>query len=179
LSLVEQLHSAHKERMARLSPPPRDDEAIKQLNREISKLHEELRQARFVMAEQKRYIAKLAGVAASTMPKLEEIFSSVCKYYDVSADEMRGNGRTYPLYQYRQIYYYLAREYSHSLTQTGLHIRKDHTSVLHGSRKIKEMMETDIILCGDINELRQKIGKKVYERQQALERLIDFKVGES
>jgi chromosomal replication initiation ATPase DnaA len=176
MSLVEQLHAAHKERMARLSPPSRDEETIKRLKKDIDKLNEELRRARFVMAEQKKYIAKLAGVAASTMPKLEEVLSTVCKYYAVSADEMRGNGRTYPLFQYRQIYYFLCREYGHSLTQTGIHIRKDHTSVLHGSRKIKEMMETDVILSGDINEIRQKIGKKVYDRQQALEKLIDFGV---
>lgn len=163
--------------MARLSPPSRDEEAIKQLKKDINRLNEELRRARFVMAEQKKYIAKLAGVAASTMPKLEEIFSSVCKYYDVSADAMRGNGRTYPLYHYRQVYYYLCREYSHSLTQTGLYIRKDHTSVLHGSRKIEEELKTDQQLEIDLKEIRQKIGKRVFERQQALEKMIDFKVG--
>ncbi|WP_316176175.1 helix-turn-helix domain-containing protein [Bradyrhizobium sp. SZCCHNRI1073] len=175
MSLVEQLHAAHKERMARLSPPPRDDEAIKQLQKDINRLNEELRRARFVMDEQKKYIAKLAGVAASTTPKLEEIFSTVCKYYDVSADAMRGNGRTYPLYHYRQVYYYLAREYSHSLTQTGLYIRKDHTSVLHGTRKIEEMLKTDLQLEIDLKEIRQKIGKRVFDRQQALEKLIDLK----
>jgi chromosomal replication initiation ATPase DnaA len=176
LSLVEQLHAAHKERMARLSPPPRDDETIEALRREVARLNQELHRARFIVAEQKKYITKLAGVAANTMPKLEEIFSSVCKYYDVSADAMRGNGRTYPLYYYRQIYYFLCRGYSHSLTQTGLYIRKDHTSVLHGSRKIEEMLKTDLQLEIDLKEIRQRIGKRVYERQQALEKLIDFKV---
>jgi chromosomal replication initiation ATPase DnaA len=173
MSLVEQLHAAHKERLARLSPPPRDDAAIKELRREIAKLNQELQRERFIVAEQKKYITKLAGVAATSTPKLEEIFSSICKYYDVPPEEMRGNGRTFPLYQYRQIYYFLCREYSHSLTQTGLYIRKDHTSVLHGSRKIENMLKTDLDLAVDLKEIRQKIGARVYQRQKALEHYMN------
>jgi chromosomal replication initiation ATPase DnaA len=180
MSLVDQLHAAHKERMARLSPPARGEEAFKQLTEEIARLKNQNRELnmalareRFIVAEQKKYIGKLAGVASTATPKLEEILSSVCKYYGVSPEEMRGQGRARPLAHIRQVYYYLCREHSHSLTQTGLYVRKDHSSVLHGARKIKADLQTDLQLETDIRELQQKIGAKVYERQKALEKYME------
>lgn len=172
MSLVAEMHAAHKARLARMSPKVKDDgEAIAQLKQEITTLNDELKQQRAIVAKQNAYIERLAGVAADTNPKLEEIFSSVCKFYNVSSTDMRSPTKALGLPFRRQIFYFLGREYGHSLHEIGRHIKKDHSCVLYGSAKIKSLLEADCGLRMDVETLRHKIAARVFERRRTLEKL--------
>lgn len=175
MSLVADFHAAHKARLARMSANAiqsvKDDAtdlAIAQLRQEITFLNNELKRQRGIVAEQNAYIEKLAGVAADTNPKLEEVLSSCCKYYSVSPNDMRSPTKALGIPFRRQVFYFLAREYGHSLHQIGRHIKKDHSCVLYGARKIQALLEDDEQLRDDIDLLRHKIAARVFERRRAL-----------
>lgn len=180
MSLVEQLHAAHKARLAKISSSAVDGPQVTQLKRalsdsqdRISELNEELRRQRQIIAAQKAYIEKLAGVASTAQPKLEEILNAVCKRWGLSREVMRSQSREAGVTQYRQIYYFLGREYEHAYTAIGFYVCKDHTSAIHGERKIRARLESDTQLRFDIEELKKKIAVKVYERQQSLQKYLE------
>jgi chromosomal replication initiation ATPase DnaA len=182
MSLVEQMHAAHKARLVRMNGSKPDQPVIKDngadllaahLRREIACLREEVKRQAGVIADQQSYIERLAGVAADTNPKLDEIFNCCCKYYDVSPADMRSPSKALGLPFRRQTFYFLGREYGHSLHQIGRHIHKDHSSVVYGARKISELLQDDVQLRGDIDILRQKILARAYERRRALEELVE------
>jgi chromosomal replication initiation ATPase DnaA len=170
MSLVEQMHAAHKQDQPVISV---DDRLVSYLRQEITSLREEVRRQAGIIADQEVYIEKLAGVAADTTPKLDEVFNCCCKFYGVSPNDMRSPTKALGLPYRRQIFYFLAREYGHSLHQIGRHIHKDHSSVLYGSAKIRGLVGTDEQLSGEIEALRLKIAARTFERRRVLDELME------
>jgi chromosomal replication initiation ATPase DnaA len=177
VSIIEEMHAAHKARLVRMSgvrpvtEDPNERKVIDLTNR-VSELENALQRQDSLIVEQRAYIQKLAGVAADTNPKLEEVFTTCCKFYGVSPADMRGPSKAIGLPFRRQIFYFLAREYGHSLHQIGRHIHKDHSSVVYGAQKIKVMVETDKSLQFDIDVLRERIAARTFERRHALEKIL-------
>jgi len=90
---------------------------------------------------------------------IENIMSTVAKYYGIPHKDLRSPRRSRMLARPRQVAMALARELTeHSLPDIGQHFEKDHTTVLHADRKIKELRETDIRIREDYENLLRQLS---------------------
>lgn len=87
--------------------------------------------------------------------RLEHIIKVVAKFYNVTMTDMRSRRRLAVLSRPRQVAMYLCRQLTiRSLPEIGRHLGgKDHTTVLHGVRKIETLMLSDPAFCQEVAEL--------------------------
>lgn len=179
MSELASQHAAHRERLMRLGAlaRPAEDQNVKlieDLNKRIKELETLVKRQDSMITAQGAYIEKLAGVAADSNPKIDEIFHCCCKYFGVSPADMRSPSKALGLPFRRQIFYFLGREYGYSLHQIGRHIHKDHSCVVYGSQKISTLLKTDDGLRNDITLLKEKIAARAFERRYALEEILNI-----
>jgi len=89
------------------------------------------------------------------------VIQTVCDYYDVTKNDLFSERRTGILNIPRQITYYLLKEHTPwSLPRIGRLLGgRDHTTVLHGKRKIASMIaEGDEDIIREIAEMRATMG---------------------
>jgi chromosomal replication initiator protein len=90
---------------------------------------------------------------------IDNIMSTVSKYYNIPIKELRSQRRSRSLARPRQIAMALARELtSHSLPEIGSAFEKDHTTVLHADRKVRELRQTDIRIREDYDNLVRQLS---------------------
>jgi chromosomal replication initiator protein len=93
---------------------------------------------------------------------IKQIINAVCEYFGLSPEEIKSTKRVKNIILPRQIVMYLSRE----LTDTSLNSiasefgGKDHTTVLHACKKIKELMEKDKNLKNIIENIKEKINEQ-------------------
>jgi hypothetical protein len=86
--------------------------------------------------------------------QVADILDVVCSRYGVRPEEIKSPRRKAELKTPRQIAMYLSdRLAQRSLTQIGAALLRDHTTVLHGVRKIEAMLEEDAALRATVGEL--------------------------
>lgn len=87
----------------------------------------------------------MAQRKARTAPTLRALAQVVTKYFNVKLADLRGASRRKALVNARDIVVYLARQTTtHSLEQIGNYLGgRDHTTILHGYRKLEKMVKTD------------------------------------
>jgi hypothetical protein len=119
---------------------------IKALNVEIEALSE-------------RY-AKLMG---RWYPRIEQIQSAVCERYNVTMADLSSIRRTANVVRPRQVAMYLCRELTlRSLPEIGRRFgMRDHTTVLHATRKIHALRATDEELDGALVALSAAVSGPV------------------
>jgi chromosomal replication initiator protein len=90
---------------------------------------------------------------------VEQIMDAVSEYFGVSVDDLRGQSRSRVLVQARQIAMYLCRELTDlSLPRIGHAFGgRDHTTVMHADRKIRQLMSERRTLFNQIAELTNRI----------------------
>ena len=88
---------------------------------------------------------------------VEEIQRKVAEHFNIRLSDMLGPKRTRTIARPRQIAMYLAKDMtSRSLPEIGRRFGgRDHTTILHGVRKVEEMRGTDSQLNEDIELLRR------------------------
>lgn len=93
---------------------------------------------------------------------VEQIIDIVCRYYNVTLDAIISSSRKSTIAHPRQVAMYLARtETDASLPQIGSQMGpRDHTTILHGSEKIRALVDTDPQLRRDLLEIKAML----YER---------------
>ncbi len=93
---------------------------------------------------------------------VEQIIDIVCRYYNLTWEAITSSSRKSTIAHPRQVAMYLARtETDASLPQIGAQMGpRDHTTVLHGSEKIKALVDTDPQLRRDLLEIKAML----YER---------------
>lgn len=86
---------------------------------------------------------------------LDNIQKTVAEYYKIKISDMMSKRRSRSVARPRQVAMALAKELTnHSLPEIGERFGgRDHTTVLHACRKIKELQETD----ADIREDRKNL----------------------
>ena len=110
------------------------------------------------------YIRRLFSAMDSPLPRRnvssKQIIELVCRYYDITNDELRGKSRKRELVIPRQIIMYLLREETRSsFPSIGEEIgKRDHTTVMHAYEKIRGAVETDEKIRQDILYLRQQLS---------------------
>lgn len=172
---LEAMQTAHKARQARLAA------AVARETDRLRWISDEARQARELSerAERERLAALLAEWARgddergrayraekaerdpelrsiATYPSIRKIIVAVAQAYEVSPIDMMSARRTLDVVLPRQIVMYLAKTLTlHSLPAIGRQFGgKDHSTILHGVRKIAARMAVDDAFRGRVEALR-------------------------
>jgi chromosomal replication initiator protein len=89
----------------------------------------------------------------------DQIMASTADYFGVSLEDLRGHSRSRVLVNARQVAMYLCRELTDlSLPRIGQHFGgRDHTTVMHADRKIRQQMAERRSLYNQIAELTNRI----------------------
>jgi chromosomal replication initiator protein len=89
---------------------------------------------------------------------LRDITDGVCTRFGLTREEIRGPARQRAVARPRQILMYLAREMTgQSLPQIGRYLGRDHTTILHGVRRINTLIAGQPYLAEAITECRNII----------------------
>lgn len=89
----------------------------------------------------------------------QQIVKTTADFYDLSVEEMCGKSRVSHIKTARQVtMFLLSEELSMSTTKIALEVGvKDHTTVMHGIKKIREDMKANFGLHGQIAEIRERL----------------------
>ncbi len=90
---------------------------------------------------------------------IEAIQGMVCEFFDITIDDLVSNVRTRKLTVPRQVAMYLSKKFTeNSLKNIGNHFGgRDHTTVIHSCKTIKNLMDTDDSFKEKVLELQQKV----------------------
>lgn len=103
----------------------------------------------------------LADILRASERKItvEEIQRQVADYYNIRMSELIGPKRVRTFARPRQVAMYLAKQLtSRSLPEIGRRFGgRDHTTVMHGVRKIEELKQTDGQIAEDVELLRRSL----------------------
>ncbi|NPA06392.1 MAG: chromosomal replication initiator protein DnaA [Chloroflexi bacterium] len=94
-------------------------------------------------------------------PTVDMVLDLVARTYDVTIEELKGKGRSRRVALPRQIAMYLLRtEVGLSWPQIGQVLGgRDHSTVMHGYRKIEEQLAQDPMLRGEIRALQERLSQ--------------------
>lgn len=107
----------------------------------------------------KRVIGHAIKKIESKKITVSSIESIVCDYYNIKSELIHSASRKRQIVQARQIAMYLSKAYTEmSLAQIGSLIgKKNHATVLHACKIVKEQMEVDKNFREEISEIESKI----------------------
>jgi chromosomal replication initiator protein len=93
---------------------------------------------------------------------IQTIQNEVCRYFNMSKDDLVGNKRQQNIVLPRQIAMYLSRELTElSLPRIGAEFGgKDHTTVIHANSKITKLLGEKREILNDIQALTTAIRQK-------------------
>ena len=88
-----------------------------------------------------------------------QIVKTVADFYDLSVEEMCGKSRVAHIKNARQVsMYLLSEELSMSTTKIALEVGvKDHTTVMHGIKKIREDLKSNFGLHSQIAKIKERL----------------------
>jgi chromosomal replication initiator protein len=91
---------------------------------------------------------------------IEDIQRRVAEHYNLRIADILSPRRARPVARPRQIAMYLAKALTqHSLPEIGRKFGgRDHTTIIHGVRKIEELMARDANMAADVDSLRRVIA---------------------
>lgn len=90
---------------------------------------------------------------------IDAIEAIVCEYYNIKAELIHSASRKRQIVQARQVTMYLSKSYTEmSLAQIGSIIgKKNHATVLHACRTVKEQMEVDKAFRDEVSDIEKKL----------------------
>lgn len=91
---------------------------------------------------------------------IEYIQNVVCDYFKIPVEKVQSTTRKRDIVQARQLAMYFSKKYTNaSLSSIGTHIgKRNHATVLHACKTVKNLSETDKVFKGYIEDLKRKIG---------------------
>lgn len=98
--------------------------------------------------------------SADRRVSIEEIQQKTAAFYNLRLSDILSPRRARPVARPRQIAMYLSKILtSHSLPDIGRKFGgRDHTTIIHGIRKIEELMASDPALLHDVEKIKRDIG---------------------
>jgi len=92
-------------------------------------------------------------------PSIERIQEEVAKYYDLTVAKLTSPNREQKIAQPRQVAMYLCRTLAGETLQqiADKFNKKDHTTVMAAEKRIRELMESDPEVAGEVAGLTQKL----------------------
>jgi chromosomal replication initiation ATPase DnaA len=157
MSLQEELHRAHKERLIRLSTP-RPKVEPKPEPRPIPVVEFDTMQS--WIKRQKAIPLPKSGEPWFSItaefevagPTIGKVMFAVAQHFNIPTHDLKGPYRTASIAYARQVAFYLSRKLTvRSFPEIGKKFGgRDHTTVLHGYRKIERLMKTDWTVAYDV-----------------------------
>lgn len=91
---------------------------------------------------------------------IDYIQNVVCDYFKIPIEKVQSKTRKRDIVQARQLAMYFSKQYTNaSLQSIGTQIgKRDHATVLHACKTVKNLAETDKVFKGYVDDLRRKIG---------------------
>ena len=95
------------------------------------------------------------------MVMLSQIDAAVCEKYRITLTALKGDSQERRIARPRQVAYYMARTITkHSLPELGLwYGGRDHTTVMHGFRKIERLMAESPLFAVEMADLKEQIAQ--------------------
>lgn len=92
--------------------------------------------------------------------RVQEIIKVVAKHYGVSMMDLLSARRTKDVVRVRHIAMYLAKNLTlRSLPEIGRQMGgRDHTTILHGVRKVTNRLEKQPELAAEIEQIKRRLG---------------------
>lgn len=88
----------------------------------------------------------------------KQLIDKVAKFYNLNSKDLLGTSRVKHIKNARQITMYLMNEeLNMSTVRIGTEFKKDHTTIMHGIKVVKDRLKTDFTLREQITNLREKI----------------------
>ncbi|WP_099464063.1 MULTISPECIES: chromosomal replication initiator protein DnaA [Parabacteroides] len=102
----------------------------------------------------KRVVSQAVRLEKKQM-SVQSIQEIVCKYFNLDQSTIQTNSRKREIVQARQITMYLAKKYTDcSFSHIGKIVgKKDHATVLHACKTIKDQIETNKSFCSSVEEI--------------------------
>ena len=106
-----------------------------------------------------RTLSKLVQTARKEI-SIDYIQKTVCEYFKVKIEDIQSKTRKRDVVQARQLAMYFAKQYTKaSLASIGTQIgKRDHATVLHACKTVKNLQETDKQFRGYIEDISRKIA---------------------
>lgn len=94
---------------------------------------------------------------------IETIYSIVCDYFNMPVSEAQEKTRKRERVQVRQIAHHFCNNYTkHSFAYIGKKIgEKDHATVMHSCRTVKNLYQTDSKYRNDVDEIEKRIKTEI------------------
>jgi chromosomal replication initiation ATPase DnaA len=170
MSLVEQLHAARKARLARLGAAPRR-KAAKELKQVIELQDGVIEGAGETVdvpdavtdwvKRQKAVFKELLSVVSPDAAQVDmgTIIRVTSTYYGISRNDILSDRRTARLARARQVAYFLCKNLSRrSFPEIGRKFGgRDHTTIIHGVRKIEREIRHDTALAYDVAQIKASL----------------------
>lgn len=130
----------------------------KRLEAKIAKLSARMKEIRY---NPESPLVELIPLRAST----RNVVRAVSMFYDVSVNDILSARRNASICNARHVAYFLTREMTPlSTTQMGAKFNRDHSTIVHGLGKIRELSKTDDVLIAALKDIRELIGTLNAER---------------
>lgn len=116
----------------------------------------EILEDRWVVAQKLGWFEIISEKAApGRAPKIDDIIRVCCKYFDLTRMQLVSARRTAPVVYARQIAMYLCKYHTtKSYPEIGRRLGgRDHTTVLHGHRKVETMLLKSADLAFDVAQV--------------------------
>lgn len=99
-------------------------------------------------------------IAAATTISVERIQQAVAEHFGVERSDILSARRTREVVRPRQVAMYLSKKLTlKSLPELGRRFGgRDHTTVLHGARKIERLIKSDAVIFNLVNIIAKQLG---------------------
>lgn len=99
------------------------------------------------------------GMVEGIGPSVSQIQRAVCRHYGVMLADMLSPSRNAAISLPRQVAGYICRRLTkRGYPELGQRFDRDHSTIVHGCRKISERVQTDADLAATINEIIESLG---------------------
>ena len=110
------------------------------------------------MATAQTVLKDLVPLGQTSITTPAEILDAVCRYYQLTKDDINGSSRVKAIAMARQIAMYLCRELTDlSLPKIGELFGRDHTTVMYACKKVSEMMRERHYVYNQVTEIIDRI----------------------
>jgi len=90
----------------------------------------------------------------------------VTDFFGVTEDDLDHYGRSGRTPRIRQIAFHLCRKHTtQSLPELGRAFQRDHSTILHGARRIEALRKTDAVLHSDLSEIEARLADVLARRR--------------
>jgi len=107
-------------------------------------------------------IGQTVHVVETKSVSIDDIITKVCAHYEIEESAIHNKTRKREVVQVRQLAMYLAKKYTDaSSSKIGQYIgKKDHATVLHACKMIKDQVEVDKAFKAEVEEIEADLHRK-------------------